>query len=148
MKPKNAPENWMNKRLRTGLSSDQNLQVKKVSFHLYGHKILSIDDVNPSVRPNQEEIFCYAPTQIQGEVTEIWPATAFSSQFSFRMRTTSSNLRQETSVINFSFIIVVKILKEMVILVLQLFEKEIPMCIVWVHCEQLSRQKWDKAETN
>lgn len=66
MKPKNAPENLMNKRLRTGLSSDQ----KKISFHLYGHKILSIDDVNPSVRPNQGEIFCYAPTQI-GEVTEI-----------------------------------------------------------------------------
>lgn len=147
MKPKNAPEHCMKKRFITGLSSNQNLYLKKVFFQ-YGHKILSVDEVIPNIRPNQGKIFCYAPTQIQGEVTETWPGAASSSQFSFRMRTASSNLSQETSVSIFCFTIVVIILKEMVILVLEIFEKEIPMLIAWVYYEQLSRQKWDKAETN
>lgn len=65
-----------------------------------------------------------------------------------RRRTASLNLSQETLVIIFSFTIVVIIPKEMVILILHILEKEIPMCIAWVHCEQLSSQKWDKTETN
>lgn len=66
MKSKNASENLMNNNtFITGLAGYQNLYLKKVFFHLYGHIILSIDEMIPSVRPNQgDTIFCFAPTQI------------------------------------------------------------------------------------
>lgn len=76
--------------------------------------------------------------QIQGEVTEGWRAAAHPH---FRMRTASSNLSQETSVTISSLtttIIIITKEKKMVILVPQILEKEILMCIA---CEQLSRKK-------
>lgn len=55
-------------------------------IYIYAHKIISIDEVVRNVRPSQGSIFCDAPTQIQGEVTEGQMAAASFSELRFRMK--------------------------------------------------------------
>lgn len=65
----------MNKKgFTNGLSSNQKPDLKRLFLHLHAHKIISIDAVIPDVRRNQGNLFCDAPTQIQGEVPEGWRA--------------------------------------------------------------------------
>ena len=80
------PENWINKKKFTnGISSDQNPDLKKLFFHLYAHKIISMMKIH-SVKPSEGSIFCGAPTQIQGGVMEGQSATASLSELKFRMK--------------------------------------------------------------